>query len=500
MTNQLNGREMGIVRKLKKIKPFYSREYNKFNDISNSKLFYECVKDEVCYVAEREKWYLYEDGIWEQKNKADVNKIAMEFANALYFYFVNYVQRKMESENKEDKDRIIEALKKVSSFCTQRKREVLVKDLQSLAIKSYTDFDSSLDIINLANGVYDLESFKYRSTRADDYFFMKANVEYNPRAKYKRFDDFLKEITNGNQETVEYLQMKLGMSLSGRRYEEALDVWYGATTRNGKSTLADSIVNLLGDYAVIGDIEVLLNSGKRKGGDANEPLASLVGKRLVVFPEAEKNSLFNIAAIKNMTGGGNITTRYNFGHQFVFSPQWHLIIHTNFMPRSADDTLIKSGRMNIIPFDRHFKKEEQDLTLKDQFQTEEAKSYILNWLIKGYKMAKKKKWKIEQPTQIKNAVLKYAKESNRELEFISECFVKEEVVVLKAKEVYSVYKKWCMEFNYSPLNYSNFTKSLEADPEITIVQDNHGTKRIKGIKANQEAIKEYDSWDITRGL
>lgn len=44
-------------------------------------------------------------------------------------------------------------------------------------------------------------------------------------------------------------------------------------------------------------------------------------------------------------------------------------------------TLFSSGRVIIVPFDRHFEEWEQDRTLKAEFAKDEAQSAILNWLI-----------------------------------------------------------------------------------------------------------------------
>ena len=55
----------------------------------------------------------------------------------------------------------------------------------------------------------------------------------------------------------------------------------------------------------------------------------------------------------------------------------------------------------IIPFDRHFLKEEQDNTLKKEFAKQNNQSGILNWLVEGYRLLCKEG--LTQPDAVKAA-------------------------------------------------------------------------------------------------
>ncbi|MGI6585068.1 MAG: hypothetical protein ACOX3L_03835 [Lutisporaceae bacterium] len=61
---------------------------------------------------------------------------------------------------------------------------------------------------------------------------------------------------------------------------------------------------------------------------------------------------------------------------FDFSPKFKLYINTNYLPVITDMTLFSSGRVVIIPFERHFDESEQDKNLKREFfQSEESECY-----------------------------------------------------------------------------------------------------------------------------
>ena len=85
-----------------------------------------------------------------------------------------------------------------------------------------------------------------------------------------------------------------------------------------------------------------------------------------------------------MTGNDSINARYLHENSFDFKPQFKLYINTNYLPVISDMTLFSSGRVVIIPFDRHFEEWEQDKSLKEEFSKPEVQSAILNWLVDGY--------------------------------------------------------------------------------------------------------------------
>lgn len=96
--------------------------------------------------------------------------------------------------------------------------------------------------------------------------------------------------------------------------------------------------------------------------------------------------ILNAALVKSMTGNDTLNARFLHENSFDFLPQFKLFINTNYLPTVNDMTLFSSGRVVIIPFDRHFEASEQDKGLKTEFRKPENQSAILNWMIEGYRM------------------------------------------------------------------------------------------------------------------
>jgi putative DNA primase/helicase len=100
-----------------------------------------------------------------------------------------------------------------------------------------------------------------------------------------------------------------------------------------------------------------------------------------------------------------------------YTPEFKIFFNTNHLPRASDDTIFSSGRVKLIPFDRHFTPEEQDTGLKKLFRSGENKSSILNWLIEGYKLLGSEGLFI--PRRVEDAIAAYRQETGGAAFFLS---------------------------------------------------------------------------------
>lgn len=137
-------------------------------------------------------------------------------------------------------------------------------------------------------------------------------------------------------------------------------ILYGATSRNGKGTAMETFLKIMGDYGKTSNPDML--AAKFRGGNTGGPseeVARLVGSRFVNISEPEKKITFNAALVKRMTGNDTINARFLNENSFDFVPVFKIFINTNYLPNVNDMTLFQSGRLKIIPFNRHFEEGEQ---------------------------------------------------------------------------------------------------------------------------------------------
>ena len=100
---------------------------------------------------------------------------------------------------------------------------------------------------NVMNGTLDLRTGKLHPHRREDLITKLALVEYDPDAECPTWWKFLKRIFQDNFRLIEYVQKAVGYAMTGDTREQKIFMPYG-TGANGKSTMLEVFLALLGDY------------------------------------------------------------------------------------------------------------------------------------------------------------------------------------------------------------------------------------------------------------
>jgi len=283
----------------------------------------------------------------------------------------------------------------------------------------------------------------------------------------------------GDSETARFLQKAFGYCLSGGTNLECFFILYGNTTRNGKSTLSETIAYILGDYARTVQPQTL-SRRPNDGATASPDIARLKGARLVNVPEPEKGLELNVALVKQLTGGDTYTGRFLHENPVEFTPDFKIFLNTNHLPRTSDNTVFTSERVKLIPFEKHFTPDEQDTGLKRFFRTPENMSGILNWLLNGYSMLQREGLTV--PEKIKNAITEYEVETDIVGAFLEEKTIISEGGRIKTSDLYTNYTVWAKANGYRPVNNKNFVGELRRRYDIR--RDGAKGNMVLGIAIN----------------
>ncbi len=374
-------------------------------------------------------------------------------------------------------------MKYTAGFHSRKKRESLLSDARSIAPKSLTVFDCDYMLLNCQNGTFDLKSMTLSPHAHSDFITKISRVKYSEGADCKRWEQFIDEIMYRDKDTARFLQKAFGYSLSGDTSLECFFILYGSTTRNGKSTLTATIANILGDYARTTQPQTL--SRRPSDGSAPTPdIARLKGARLVNLPEPEKGLELNTALIKQLTGGDTYTGRFLNENPIEFTPEFKIFINTNHLPYTNDDTVFSSGRVKLIPFERHFNEDEQDMNLKKFFRRRENMSGILNWVIEGYRLLREEGLTV--PIKVTEAIKIYRQETDIVGAFLSEKPAHQEKSRLSTAELYNHYNTWAKDNGYRPINNKNFVGELRR--RFDIRRDGAVGNVIVGLSLTQNKI------------
>lgn len=452
MINSVTEKRMDVVSQKGKsletiLKEMHAEQYET-TDKGFGRLFAEVFKNQHRYNPSRKDFMRYNGKRWiDDVEGLSARKSAKLLSDALVRYAVN-----VDVDGK--------YLKAVTPLCNLRNRDAMLKDSRDIHYFTNEQLDTNDYLLNLQNGTLDLSENapQFREHDPDLLLSKICNVEYDPAAVCNEWEKFLLEIMQGDRDKIRYLQKIAGLSLTGNTQEETCFILYGSTTRNGKSTFCETLIYLLGDYALTMKPETLAVKQNLDSRQASGDVARLAGCRFVNASEPPKRMLFDTALLKSLLGRDSITARHLHQREFEFIPKFKLVINTNYLPTITDDTVFSSGRINVISFDRHFEPHEQDKHLKDRLREKRELSGILNWCIEGLWLYRKEG--LEPPEAVRSATNSYRTDSDKIGNFINECLNKTGRNS-KAKDIYDAYAKWCDDNGYGCENKGNFFSELK---------------------------------------
>ncbi|MGI6441637.1 MAG: phage/plasmid primase, P4 family [Peptoniphilaceae bacterium] len=462
---------------LSKLEPFKNPRYYS-NDIGNSNLFADFYKSIARYVPERKKWFVYDGKAWRSDTgNLKVMKLCKNLANKLMYYALSIKDENLRKTY----------IKSAGKWQERRTREIILRDAGDVYPLSMSEFDKDIYLLNCFNGTLNLQDGNFYPHKASDYITKIAGVNYDPNAVCNRWIDFVDEVMCGDKEKAEFFQKSLGYALTGDTRYESMFILFGATTRNGKGTSMETFLNICGDYGRTSRPETIGMKINSSSSAPSEDVARLAGSRFVNISEPDKKLVLSAALLKSLTGNDTINARFLHENSFDFRPQFKIFINTNHLPMVTDLTLITSGRVKIIPFERHFEEWEQDKNLKKLFSEEENLSGILNWVIEGYRKIQTDGFKV--PATVRQATLDYHKENDKIGLFVEERLSKDANAEERTSALYFAYQNWCRDNGYYTENARNFKSSLASIGRIARKRPKAGggmTTLLIGYKLNDD--------------
>lgn len=446
-----------------------------WDEMGMASLFGKLYYKEARFCPEAKSWYTYYDGAWRKDEGAIlVSEKVKEFARLMNLYC-------LEIKDDDIREKYVKFIRKLGD---RRIRDRILKDATSELMIRLAQFDNNPYLINCLNGTYNLKDQSFREPKWDDFLTMQTRFSHtiSKADKCDRWIQFINEITEGDEEKQDFLQRALGYSILGMSNEECMFILYGKTTRNGKSTLLNTIEYLLGDYAKVAPVGMICRGDRKKDAEAPSPmLAALKGKRFVTMAESNSYGKLDEEQIKQLTGGEEISARALYQAAFTYKPQFSMWLSCNDLPMVTDKSLFASDRIKVIEFNKHFTPEEQDTHLKDELITPDAMKGIFNWLVEGY--VKYKKRGLFMSEHLRKVIRKYEKDNDIVLQFLEIRCEKDPEAKTKTKELYQAYKTWARAEGYYVLSAYRFNSELDRHPTWFDKRGTlHGYPHIYGLK------------------
>ena len=257
------------------------------------------------------------------------------------------------------------------------------------------EWDTHPWLLACSNGVLDLQTGELRPGKPEDYIKTAVPTDWNGlNAPAPRFEQFLQEIfqdkpAEEGEALIAFLQRLLGYGITGSTAHHVFSILYGEEGRNGKDTLLDLLKEVLGPLVGAVSNDLFVAQDKFRASGAPTPhLCDLQAKRLVWGSETRQGDKLNIAQIKLLSGGGEISTRQLHGRQYSFTPTHKLLLMTNYKPHADARDQAFWSRACLIEFGMRFvthphasHERQADPELKEKLKQE--RGGILAWLVRG---------------------------------------------------------------------------------------------------------------------
>jgi putative DNA primase/helicase len=463
-----------IARSIGKKEPVLEAEH--FSDMGNARRFVQQHRKNVKSIPSlRWPWLIWDGKRWVADNARNVHNFAKEVVRQLY----------VDASSLADETERAAALKfALRSEAAYSLRAILEAAATEPDIRtSEGDLDANPWLLNVENGTLNLRTSELQPHKRSDLITKLAPVVYTPGARATRWEVFLHEIMDGDDELVEFLQRAAGYFLTGDTREQCLFFFYGHGA-NGKSTFIEVFRALMGDYAQSSAFTTLQ---KRSGDGPRTDVARMRGARMVTAVEADDKG-FDEMVVKQLTGGDTIVARQLYEREFEFKPQHKLVIAANHQPAVKDTGESFWRRIRIVPFNVTIPAAKRDKRLVEKLIKRELPG-ILNWALEGCR-----RWQADGlivPDAVRHATEEYRDDTNTFGDFIAQrCVIKKGSGWTSVLQLYRAYSEWWQSTTGTQCFTTPiaFSKMLAQRPDIQRSK-RHDVRGYRGISLKQENTK-----------
>ena len=418
------------------------------------------------------QWYAWTGARWE-KDDGEVYRYACRLSKLVHKEADEWrAKAASTAEEKERNGKVADALGK---WAQKSEMKSSIEAAVGLAKKMLAVGEDQIDrnpwLLNCTNGTVDLRTGELGEHNPDDFITKLVPLAYDPSVRSGVWDEVLARVTLETgmvtRPLVRFLQRWFGYCATGSTREQAFVVHYGQGS-NGKSTILDTVAEVLGDYAATAAPGLLVGTGKDRHPTE---IADLFGRRMVTSHETGEGGHLKEDTVKQLTGSDKVKARFMRGDFFEFDPTHKLQLLTNHKPiiKGQDNGIWR--RVLLMPYLARWASAEEVAAgrahyVKDTRIAERLRSEIqgvLTWVVEGARF-----WfqdGLQPPDAVLAASKDYQAEQDRIGQFITECCELgdgfESVLDGEFGSLHGTYKDWCTESGFHFLSKQRFSQEIE---------------------------------------
>ena len=384
------------------------------NVMGDATLFASVCEGRFLYNSNSGNWYGWVGHYWEEdisiKILAAIGIDVADLYNNRADEVGEYITQ-LEADKKDSK--IITAVekrreninKRAFALRGDRARKVLgwVPSIAPKMVVEADEFDSQHHLLACENGVINLETGECHDGDPADKLTLSISHEWpgldaNPESFIKSLRcslaapyDYKGSKEEFLEARYEYMHRFIGMAAHGAQNERAFMVLFGKHGWNGKGTLMETLLYVLGNYASPTEPEVLLDSrGIKEAGKPSPHILAMKARRIIVASETDDGNRFSASAVKRYSGGDTLSGRNPHDiRPTEFKPTHTLFLMTNNLPYTDANDRAFWNRLNLMNFHwsyvdkpEHPFEKPRNPRLEQELRKEAPQ--ILAWIVQGY--------------------------------------------------------------------------------------------------------------------
>lgn len=415
---------------------------NGLEDAGNGERFVAQHGKQVRHVRKWGKWLVWNGSIWNEEDDGTLQQLAKATATSIY----------READSRPVRANAIKAHAKNTLSTMGRKRMLESAAGEAAVLAKPSDFNANPMLFNVQNGTINLRTGKLLKHRRGDFITKIAPVEYDPKARFPMWDEFLERMIP-DRHLRDYLQKAAGYTLTGVTSEQVFFFPFGRGA-SGKGTFLDAINAVMGEYASSTRFETFLDLG-RKDYDMWRHARS----RMVSAQEVREGQKFDEALVKTITGTDLVTAERKYCDPFQFRPQWKLWLAANSRPEIDAGDSGMWRRVRVIPFTVSLERGQRDPKIRETLKiSPEARRAVLAWMVEGCI-----KWQREglvEPPAVLAACETYRDASDNFAAFFERAYVIDPSGLVPTAELLAAYRAYCAEMGERRLSDKDFYARL----------------------------------------
>jgi putative DNA primase/helicase len=404
----------------------------------------------IRYVPELGEWLTYDGKRWviDTKGVAVLDAVTQRHR----VESIAEWKKAIEQQDTKKKSQQIQRAKRLGNIGSIQAVVTLARADQRIVAR-YEHLDANLWLLNVANGIVNLQNGELQPHDPKQLMTKLANVEYDENAECPQWQQFLDRIIP-DTENQDFIQHFIGSCLTGEIRDQYLVLFIGGGA-NGKSVFVEVIREMLNDYAAIiepGDLVVT----------RNEPHPTsrlkLMGARFATCNEVEGNARLSDVKVKRLTGGDTLTGR-GMGKDFIdFKPTFKPILIANHKPPMQEQDEGIRRRLIVFPFNVTIPSHERNPDLKQQLLKELPG--ILAWAVRGC-LAWNQAGRLNLPFDVENATRGYIDDNDTVQAFINECCQLDPKAKETKGDFHKAYSLWCERSGVTAKNTNAVSRQLK---------------------------------------